>query len=105
MLVPSAAVVRHGVVRLAERAPDDEVQSERAFCPACGTRLWHRRPGTGVTSLKPGTLDDTSWLRPVGHMWASSAQAWSRPPPGPLTYDRQPAVYDDLIAAWTAATA
>lgn len=47
------------------------------FCAQCGTRLFHapsRDPD--LWNLKPGTLDDTSRLRPQGHVWTSRAQAW-----------------------------
>jgi hypothetical protein len=27
-------------------------------------------------TLKPGTLDDTSWLEPGGHFWTSTKQPW-----------------------------
>jgi len=29
-----------------------------------------------VVSIKPGTLDDTSWLRPSAFIWMRSAQGW-----------------------------
>ena len=50
-----------------------------SFCPDCGTRIHHcpeRRPD--LVSLKPGTLDDTSDLRPTVHFFARSAQPWVR---------------------------
>ena len=47
------------------------------FCGACGTRLFHQPArNQKITNIKPGTLDDTSWLRPVGNLWTSSAQPW-----------------------------
>lgn len=48
-----------------------------AFCPECGTRIHHQpSAAVGHISLKPGTLDDTSWLRPTHHVFARSAQPW-----------------------------
>jgi len=38
-----------------------------AFCPDCGTRIYHQT-GNGM-SIKAGTLDDTSWLKPNAHYW------------------------------------
>jgi hypothetical protein len=61
------------------------------FCPDCGTRLAHvpeRDPS--VLNLKPGTLDDTTWLRPVAHLWLDSAQPWVRVPEDALQYRQQP---------------
>ena len=47
------------------------------FCPQCGTRLYHSSSmGPGFWHLKPGTLDDTSWLKPVAEVWTRSAQPW-----------------------------
>ena len=48
-----------------------------SFCPLCGTRIHHRASrAAGHLSLKPGTLDDTSWLRPTHHVHTASAQSW-----------------------------
>jgi hypothetical protein len=47
------------------------------FCGTCGARLWNEpesRPDTAV--IKPGTLDDTSWLDPIGDIWTRSRQRW-----------------------------
>jgi hypothetical protein len=47
------------------------------FCPQCGTRLYHSSSmGPDYWHLKPGTLDDTSWLEPVAQVWTRSAQPW-----------------------------
>ena len=50
-----------------------------AFCPRCGSRIYHARGGSGAPiSMKAGTLDDTSWLNPVAHIWTKRAQPWLR---------------------------
>ncbi len=62
-----------------------------AFCPQCGTRIYHKpewRPGT--VSVKPGTLDDTSGLRPDMHIWISSKQPWVTIPDRVKTHDTNP---------------
>jgi hypothetical protein len=67
------------------------------FCPACGTRIWHEpaaRPGT--ITLKPGTLDDTSWFRPVANVWTRSAQPWVRIDPDLLNFETQPDTAEPL---------
>ena len=49
----------------------------RHYCVKCGVALWFSSPGfDGIVALKPGTLDDTSTLRPIAHMWYRSAQPW-----------------------------
>ena len=47
------------------------------FCGDCGTRLFHQPSRNDkITNIKPGTLDDTSWLSPVANQWTASAQPW-----------------------------
>ena len=67
------------------------------YCNECGTRLFHepsRNPK--IINIKPGTLDNTSWIVPVGHLWLASAQAWFSPPSNALRYEGQPPDFDDL---------
>lgn len=48
-----------------------------AFCPRCGSRIYHAsEPEDETISIKAGSLDDTRWLRPVAHIWLQSAQPW-----------------------------
>jgi len=62
------------------------------FCPDCGARLFHMPGGSAYANrnLKPGTLDDTSWLRPTIHFWTRSAQKWVDIPDGEIRYETQP---------------
>jgi len=48
-----------------------------AYCQHCGTRIYHTsdQPGA-ILSVKAGSLDDTSHLRPVAHLWTRRAQPW-----------------------------
>lgn len=65
------------------------------FCGECGTRLFHnpvRNPK--ITNVKPGTLDDTSWLKPVGNLWTKSSQKWILLSEEMLNYEGQP---DDFL--------
>ena len=70
------------------------------FCGRCGVRLIHARRGGPTVNLKAGSLDDTSWLRPVGHIWTRRAQPWVRFEADALLHDAQPPDYDALTAAW-----
>lgn len=61
-----------------------------AFCPDCGTRIYHQPEyRKGTVSVKPGTLDDTSWLKPNVHLWTSSKQAWVIIPQGVQAFEEQ----------------
>ena len=47
------------------------------FCPDCGNRIYHENPDRPeFIRLKPGTLDDTSVLAPMGHLWTCREQPW-----------------------------
>ena len=62
-----------------------------AFCPDCGTRIYHQPEWRkGTISVKPGTLDETGWLRPKVHLWTSSKQVWVEIPVGVESHERQP---------------
>ncbi len=43
-----------------------------AFCPDCGSRLWHG--AGGITSVKGGALDTTP--SPQSHIWVSQKLDW-----------------------------
>lgn len=76
------------------------------FCPGCGTRLFHQVLGQEeVMSIKPGTLDDTRWLQPAGHIWTASRQPWVRLDEGSLRYPGNPDNFEALLAAWHAESA
>lgn len=68
------------------------------FCGDCGTRLFHnptRNPK--ITNVKPGTLDDTSWLKPVGNLWTRSSQKWVNLNEQMLNYEGQPRDFVQLF--------
>lgn len=73
------------------------------FCGACGTRIVNGgKPSTGVFSLRAGTLDDTSWVQPVGDLYTRSAQPWMRFIEGGLRAETTPDSYAPFIAAFRA---
>ncbi len=63
--------------------------------------LWGEIDGLPeVLALQPGTLDVTSWLEPVAHIWTSSAQPWVEIPTDVLVYEKQPEDNLELVRAW-----
>ena len=57
---------------------------------SCGVRIYHvLKAAPDVLSLKPGTLDDTSWLRPSSFIWIKSAQGWVSVPSGVTALEGQ----------------
>ncbi len=57
-----------------------------AFCPTCGSRLWHA--ANGFISVKGGTLDDPP--EPTAHIWLDSALPWVVIPEGMERWAREP---------------
>jgi hypothetical protein len=50
---------------------------ERQFCGTCGSPLFSLvEVMPGMTFIKSGTLDDTSFFKPAVHVWAKSKQDW-----------------------------
>jgi len=72
-----------GVTKQFTRIADSGNENTGVFCPECGVRIYHvPKSAEDVVSLKPGTLDDTSWLRPGSFIWMKSAQGWVPVPNG-----------------------
>lgn len=78
------------------------------FCGSCGSRIAHGTHGapddlaSKVLSVRAGTLDDTSWVRPVGDGWTRSAQPWVSIPQDRRAFEKQPDDYPGLVAAFAA---
>ena len=63
-------------------------------CQSCGSNLYGLSESMpGCASLRPGTLNDSSWFTPLAHIWTQSKQAWVQLPPGvpafKQAYDRE----------------
>lgn len=68
------------------------------FCENCGTRLFHNPArNLKITNVKPGTLDNTSWLKPVGNLWTRSSQKWVVLSEQMLNYAAQPEDFHELF--------
>ena len=73
------------------------------ICATCGVRLFTEPPGgPHALTVRPGTLDDTSWLRPVAAFWVASAQPWVSFEPDILQYEAQPTDFGPVMKAWQA---
>ncbi len=73
------------------------------FCGACGSRICNGQAvSNGALSLRAGTLDDRSWIEPVGDTWTTSAQPWVTFVDGGLRTGRQPADYAPFVAKFRA---
>jgi len=75
LAVPDGAFeLRSGVLKRFYIKCDSGRIKTCAFCPECGTRIYHQT--VNGMSVKAGTLDDTSWLKPDAHYWTMRKQPW-----------------------------
>ena len=73
------------------------------FCGECGGRIYGERSGRPESmNLRAGTLDDTGWLKPIGHFYLKSAQAWIQPAEGAECHEIGPASFLPLAEKWRA---
>ena len=102
-------MVRRDALKLLQGRPDEYVvelsdgrRKRASYCPRCTTRLWSPSRAADLLLLEPGTLDDASWVRPVGHIWTRSAQAWLQIPDDVLCFEKQAGESGavELVRAW-----
>ena len=101
MVVPVESITLLQGEPAMHRRTKGEGHVDQRLCGECGTRLW----GTGTLApdlafLKPGTLDDTSWVEPVAHFWTRSAQPWVKFASDTVIYETQPEDLQELIRLW-----
>lgn len=94
-----------GELELTTRGSDSGTLREGWFCPGCGVRIWHGSRGSALVNIKAGTLDDTSWLVPAGHIWTRSKQPFMAIPADAIDYETQPETGDNTLSErWWAMT-
>ena len=71
LIVPRAGLrVTKGTPKFWSRPSERGGDVHCAFCPACGSRLWHEDAGGAKSvSLKGGALDDPPDLSQAVHIW------------------------------------
>ncbi|MFN8644964.1 MAG: thiamine phosphate synthase [Candidatus Binatia bacterium] len=78
--------------------PTPATGASAQFCDACGSRIAHGQlPSSGVLSVRSGTLDDRSWVEPVGDIWIRSAQPWVPRSAERLQVEQQPTDYAPFL--------
>lgn len=88
--VRSADLEIEGDLKTVRRIAESGALREGSFCPECGVRIVHGSAGSELVNVKAGTLDDTSWLFPAGHIWVGSKQPFFRIGDDELRYPAQP---------------
>ena len=89
-----------------QRTTDTGRVATRWVCPECGSWICGApRSGSAMRTVRAGTLDDTSWLRPTVHFWTRSAQPWVVLPEGSQRFETQPANLTGFLATGTTPSA
>jgi hypothetical protein len=105
-IAPEALRITKGELKMWLRTAASGRQIPQYICGECGTRIYTAPPGpTATLTLRPGTLDDTSWLRPAAAFWRSSAQPHVRFDEHMLVFDTQPDDFTPVLRAWRASLA
>lgn len=82
------------------KRPNSSGETHGHFCPSCGVRIFHDEPGSKEITLKAGSLDDTSWLFPAGHIWTRSRQPWVVIGADELSAPAEPESFEPYLARW-----
>lgn len=102
-VLESAFAFTQGEPRRYEWTSDAGNRRYGAFCGACGSRIAHGQiPAAGFLSVRSGTLDDPSWVEPVGDIWVRSKQPWVVIPADRIHAEEQPRDYAPFIARFQA---
>jgi hypothetical protein len=73
------------------------------FCGDCGARIYGSRAARPQSiNLRAGTLDDTKWFIPAGHIFMKSAQAWIKPAAGAECHETSPPDFKPIAEKWRA---
>lgn len=66
-----------GELKVFTRVADSGRRLGGHFCPECGVRIYHSSDAApDKLRLRPGTLDNRSWLSPDRQIWTRSRQPW-----------------------------
>ena len=65
--------VTQGKTRSFEHTADSGKERIKEFCPKCGSQLFSYTIGRPVQSIKVGTIDDASFVKPTANLYWSRA--------------------------------
>jgi hypothetical protein len=86
-----------------DKAADSGRTVRMLGCAACGTKIWNEPLSfPELLIVKPGTLDDMSWARPVGNIWTDRKLPWVTIEPDVPNFGGQPPSRQPLIDAYQA---
>jgi hypothetical protein len=100
MIVRRAAFeTLQGKPALIEYTNQSGIECHDRCCPRCQVRVWSEGSTIpDLMALRPGTLDDTSWVEPTSHIWTRSAQPGVAIPDHTYNFSQQPTPEETLEA-------
>jgi hypothetical protein len=105
-IAPEALRITRGALKAWVRISGSGREIPQHVCGDCSTRIYTAPPGPVPSlTLRPGTLDDTRWLRPVAAFWRASAQPHVAVDEDMLVFDTQPDDFMPVARAWCASLA
>jgi hypothetical protein len=85
-----------------DKAADSGRMVRSCGCGQCGTRVWNEPLSfPEFLVVRPGTLDEMSWARPVGNIWTGSKAPWAEIDPAMVNFPGQPPSRQPLFDAWS----
>ena len=90
--VPREALrLTHGTPRWWSRQTDSGRVLDCAFCPDCGSRLWHQRAEMAdIVTVKAGSLDEPIDISDAVHIWTARKLPGVVIPTSARTYEHEP---------------
>ncbi len=90
--VPRAGFrVTRGAPKFWTRGADSGGRVNCAFCPDCGSRLWHESEGASETlTIKAGSLDEPVDVSAAIHIWTSRKLPGVAVPEGARQFPEEP---------------
>jgi hypothetical protein len=75
--VPVDTLAIEGELTTYESKGDSGKSVFRKFCPKCGSTITSEPEAIpGLSIIRVGTLDDTSWVKPAMEIYCEAAQPW-----------------------------
>jgi len=75
--LPQAALTIQRSAKSYAATGDSGKSNVSKFCPNCGSTILSEPAALpGMSIVRAGTLDDTSWLKPTMEIYCDSAQPW-----------------------------
>jgi hypothetical protein len=102
MLVkPESFVVTRGTPKLWRQIDSGGTKNAHWFCVNCGGGIADEKNAhPNAIAVHAGTLDDTSWIRPIAHVHLCHAQAWQRIPNNTVCFETMPNDLETLSSQW-----